>query len=124
MKSITKRSVALAAMLTLALASVAMSSPKPERTGKRFTVEGRVLQLNKADRTLLVSDMWSKKLYLVKVPEGFSVHITFGIYAQNSAPEFWQVHRNDRVRLRCTRSGEHLARLDDGSEATIVSLIR
>jgi hypothetical protein len=124
MKSRTKRSVALAAMLTLALASVAMSSSKLERTGKRFTVEGRVLQLNKADRTLLVSDMWSKKLYLVKVPEGYSVHITFGIYAQNAAPEFWQVHQNDRVRLRCIRSGEHLARLNDGSEATLVSLIR
>jgi hypothetical protein len=124
MKRITQRSIALSITLMLALASVAMSAPKSERSKKRITIDGRVLQVNKETRTLLVSDIWSKKLYSVRVPEGESFRITFGIYMKTSEPEFWQVRKNDRVRLRCVRdaSKDHLARLDDGRDVVAVTV--
>jgi hypothetical protein len=38
--------------------------------------------------------------------------ITFGMYMNVSAPGLWQTRKNDRVRLRCIRSNEHLAQID------------
>jgi len=123
MKRITQRSIAISFTLMLAFASVAMSAPKSERS-RKITIEGRVLQVNKEARTLLVSDIWSKKLYSVSVPEGESFRITFGIFMKTAEPEFWQVRKDDRVRLRCVRaaSKDHLGRLDDGRDVVAVTV--
>lgn len=117
---ISQRSAALAVTVVLAFATLAMSAPKSERASKYLTIEGRVLQINQEARTLLVSDQWSKKLYLVNVPDGATFNITFGINMKVSEPELYQVKRNDRVRMRCIRSQEHLARLDDGRQAVVL----
>ncbi|HSB07934.1 MAG TPA: hypothetical protein VLM38_00370 [Blastocatellia bacterium] len=124
MKSTSSRNVALALALTLALASLAAGAPKSKRTSKYLTIEGRVLQVNATNRTLLVSDLWSKTLYSVEVPKGGSFRITFGLNARTSLPEFRDVHRGDRVRMRCTRVTDRLARLDDGREVVALTSIR
>jgi len=122
MERITQRSVALAVTLMLALATLAMSAPKSERSRKYLTIEGRVLQVNPNARTLLVADDWSKKLYWVNVPKGDAFRITFGLNMKTAEPELRDVHRNDRVRMRCIRADkEHLARLDDGREVVVLT---
>lgn len=122
MERITRRSGAIAVTLVLALATLAMSATKSERFSKHITIEGRVLQVNPQARTLLVSDHWSKKLYLVNVPKGETFRITFGLYMNTSSPELRQVQRNDRVRMRCILPDkEHLSRLDDGNEVVVLT---
>jgi hypothetical protein len=123
MKRITQRTAGLAVILSLALATAAMGAPKAERSRKYITVEGQVLQVNRDARTLLVSDYWSKKLYLVTVPKGETFRITFGLYMKTAEPSLEQVRKNNRVRMRCIRSSdkEHLARLDDGREAVVLT---
>lgn len=123
MERITQRRIALALTLMLGLATVAMSAPKSGHSSKYLTVEGRVLQVNRDARTLLVSDYWSKKLYLVNVPKGEFFQITFGLYMKTAEPVIEQVRKNDRVRMRCVRAGdkEHLARLDDGREVVMLT---
>ena len=122
MERITQRSVALAVTLMLALATLAMSAPKGERSSKYLTIEGQVLQVNQKSRTLLVEDYWSKKLYSVHVPEGETFRISFGMNMRKAEPEFQDARRNDRVRLRCIRTEkEHLARLDDGREVVVLT---
>lgn len=123
MGRITQRSIALSITLMLVLATAAMSAPKSERSRKYLNIEGRVLQVNRDARTLIVSDLWSKKLYLVNVPKGETFRITFGMYMKNAEPGIEHVRRNDRVRMRCIRSSdkEHLARLDDGREVVVVT---
>ncbi len=119
--NIATRRISLVITVALALAAVAIAAPKSERARKYLTVEGRVLEIDQTARTLLVSDMWSKKLYLVKVPEGETFKITFGINMKFAEPEFYHVRTNDRVRMRCIRSEEHLARLDDGREVVVLT---
>ncbi len=121
MKRITQRNIALAITLVLALATVAMSAPKRERASKYLTVEGHVGQIDQRARTLLVADMWSDKLYLVGVPKGETFKITFGLNQNVPEPELWQARRNDRVRMRCIRGEEHLARLDDGRQVVVMT---
>jgi hypothetical protein len=122
MERITQRSVALAVTVILALATLAMSAPKSERSTKYLTIQGQVLQVNQQTRTLLVSDYWSKKLYSVHVPKGETFRITFGLNSKIGEPEFKDVRRNDRVIMRCIRSEkEHLARLDDGREVVVLT---
>ena len=122
MKRITQRSAAFALTLMLAFATVAMSAPKTARASKYLTVEGQVLQINQAGRTLLVSDYWSKKLFLVTVPKGEGFRITFGMNMKTPEPELKDVHRNYRVRMRCIRTDkERLARLDDGREVVVMT---
>ena len=123
MKRITQRSIVLSMTLMLAFATVAMSAPKSKRSSKYLTIEGRVLQVNRDARTLLVSDYWSKKVYLVTVPKGEALRITFGRFAKTEEADFTQVHKNDRVRLRCVRDAnkEHLARLDGVREVVMLS---
>jgi hypothetical protein len=123
MKRIHRSQVAFALTIVITLASLAMAAPKAERA-KRLTVEGRVLQVNTNDRTLLVADHWSKTLYLVSVPKGATFKITFGMNMQYAEPGFSDVRPNDRVRMRCTRnSGEHLSRLNDGREVVVLTAI-
>ena len=122
MERITQRSVALAVTLVLALATLAMSAPKSERSSKYLTIEGQVLQVDQKSRTLLVEDYWSKKVYSVHVPEGETFRISFGMNMRKAEPEFQDARRNDRVRLRCIRTEkEHLARLDDGREVVVLT---
>ncbi len=122
MKRITQRSAALAMTLVLALATIAMSAPKSERAGKYLRIEGRVLQVNQKARTLLVADSWSDKLYLVNVPKGETFQITFGINMKLAEPGLWEVHRNDRVSMRCIRAADHLARLEDGRQVVVLTV--
>ena len=123
MERITQRSVALAVTLMLALATLAMSAPKSERSTKYLTIEGQVLQVNQKSRTLLVEDYWSKKLYSVYVPKGETFRISFGMNMRKAEPGFEDARRNDRVRLRCIRTEkEHLARLDDGREVVVLTV--
>ena len=123
MQRITRSSIAAALTLMLAFATVAMSAPKSEKSSKRIKLEGRVLQINNEARTLLVSEFWTKKLYLVTVPKGESFRITFGVYMGTPQAELWQVRRNDRVRMECIRNSnnEHLSRLADGREVITVT---
>ncbi|MEK6286908.1 MAG: hypothetical protein AABO57_14305 [Acidobacteriota bacterium] len=121
MKRMTQRNVALAVTLVLALASLAMSAPKSERSSKYLIVEGRVLQIDQKARTMLVADMWSDKLYLVNVPKSETFKITFGMNKNVREPEFWQARRNDRIQVRCVRSQEHLARLDGGGQVVVMT---
>ncbi|HSE36004.1 MAG TPA: hypothetical protein VLG74_01800 [Blastocatellia bacterium] len=123
MERITQRSIALAVTLMLVLATAAMSAPKSERSKKYLTIEGRVLQVNREARTLLVSDSWSKKLYLVNVPKGEAFRITFGMFMNITEAGIEHVRKNNLVRMRCIRSSdkEHLARLDDGREVVVLT---
>ena len=119
MKSITRYRITFAATLLLAFCSLAFAAP----TGKHVTIYGRVLKIDKHERTLLVSDQWTKKLYLVNVPEGAIFTITFGQNMKMSQPGFDDANKNDRVRLSCKRvDKEHLAKLADGSEAIVLTV--
>ena len=123
MNRITQRSAALAVTLMLAFATLAMSAPKSESSRKYFTLQGRVLQVDRSARTLLVADNSSNKLYKVTVPKGETFRITFGLYMKTTEPGIEHVRRNDRVLMRCTRTdNEHLARLDDGREVVVLTL--
>ena len=125
MERITQRTVALAVTFMLSLATLAMSAPKSEPSRKHITVEGRVLQVDQNARTVLVSDLWSKKLYLVTVPKGETFRITFGLRMKASEPGIEDVSKNNYVRMRCTRTDkEHLARLDDGREIVVLTAAR
>jgi len=123
MKRIRQTSSVLAVALLLAIATTALGAPRKEHSQKTLTVYGRVLEVNQEARTMLVSDLWSKKLFLVNVPKGATYKITFGLNMSASTPELWQTHRNDRVQVRCVRTPEHLARLDDGRQVTVLSVI-
>lgn len=114
MKAITRLG-SIAAVFTLALSAVAHAAPKSERANKYFKVAGTVLQINKSEHTLLVKDRSSAKLYLVEMPEGSTLKITFGRYMRMSEPAFGDVFINERVEIRCWKGDkEHLALLPDG----------
>ena len=122
MKRLTQSSIAAVITLMLTFATVAMAAPKSEHAKKRITIEGRVLEVNRDARTVLVADRWSKTLYLVTVPKGETFRITFGMFMQVAAPSFQQVRKNDRVRMQCIRTEkEHLARLDDQREVVMLT---
>jgi len=123
MKRITHFSAVLAVGLMLALAGTSIGATKSGRAGKYLTVEGKVLAVNTHDRTLLVSDTWSNTLYLVSVPAGKSVRITFGLNMHSAEPQFRDVHQNDRVRLRCARIQDRLAQLNDDHRVVTVTAV-
>ncbi|HXU08678.1 MAG TPA: hypothetical protein VN743_06745, partial [Blastocatellia bacterium] len=123
MKRITHFSAVLAVGLMLALAGTSIVATKSGRAGKYLTVEGKVLAVNTHDRTLLVSDTWSNTLYLVSVPAGKSVRITFGLNMHSAEPQFRDVHQNDRVRLRCARIQDRLAQLNDDHRVVTVTAV-
>ena len=119
MKSITRYRIKFAATILLAFCSLAFAAP----TGKHITIHGRVLKIDRHERTMLVSDQWTKKLYLVNVPEGATFTITFGQNMKMSQPGLKDTNKNDLVSLRCKRADkEHLAKLADGSEAIILTV--
>ena len=123
MKRITHFSAVLTVGLMLALAGASIGATKSGPAGKYLTVEGKVLAVNTQDRTMLVSDMWSNTRYLVSVPAGKSVRITFGLNMHSAEPQFRDVHQNDRVRLRCARIQDRLAQLNDDPEVVTVTAV-
>jgi hypothetical protein len=123
MKRITHFSAVVTVGLILALAGTSIGAPKSGRGGKYLTVEGKVLAVNAHDRTLLVSDARSNMLYMVSVPAGKSVRITFGMNMHRAEPQFREVHQNDRVRLRCSRIQDRLAQLNDDHEVVTVTAV-
>ena len=120
MKTITKLG-SIAADFAL-VSTLALAAPKAERVSKYFSVAGTVLEINKHDRTLLVADRLSEKLYLIAVPDGVNFKITFGRYMRMAEPGFDDVFINERVEIRCLRSAEeHLARLNDGRQVSLLT---
>jgi len=107
----------------LALAGTSIGATKGDRAGKDLIVEGQVLTVNAQDRTILVSDSRSNTLYLVSVPAGKSVRITFGMNMHSAEPQLRDVRRNDRVRLRCARMQDRLAQLNDDHEIVTVTAV-
>jgi hypothetical protein len=102
-----------------------MGAPRTERAKSEINVYGRVLKIDSKERTLLISDHWSKKLYLVTMPEGARLQIFHGICRSYDSPTFDNVYKSDIVRVRCTRTDqEHLARLDDGRQVVVLTASR
>jgi hypothetical protein len=113
-----RRSVSLAASVVLAVASLALAAPRAEASGKYVSIAGQVRKIDSKQRTLLVADRSTEKLYLVNMPEGSRLKITWGRYMRMAEPSFEDVFNNDRVEIRCYRSdSEHLAQLEDGRNA-------
>jgi|SRR5215813_1622038 len=121
----TIQSSILLIVIALFTAGLVTAAPKTDRSKSEINVYGRVLQIDSKQRTLLISDHWSKKLYLVTMPEGAQFKIFFGIYRAKDDPSFANVYKNDIVQVRCTRtSKDRLARLDDGREALALTASR
>ena len=122
MKRIRQRSIAFAAALTLTAITLTASAPNASASNRHQIIAGRVLKIDRKERQMLVADRWSKKLYLVNVPERASIRITFGRSMQMSQPGLEDVDRNNRVELRVTRTEEeHSSRLYDGREVIEVT---
>ncbi len=119
-----KRFGSIVATLTL-LSTLALAAPKTERTAKYFSVAGTVIQIDDKDRTLLVTDRLSNRLYLVKVPEKVTFKITFGRYMRLSEAKFNDVTVGERVAIRCLRnSTEHPERVDNGAPVITLTAAR
>ena len=115
------RLISMIAALTL-LSMLALAAPKADRANKYFKVAGKVIQVDNKDRTLLVSDRLSNRLYLIEVPQGTTFKITFGRYMRMTEPELEDVRTGERIEIRCKRGDtEHLSRLDDGRTAMTVT---
>jgi hypothetical protein len=124
MRQTIQRSISVVG-IALVTIGLAMGAPKTERAKSEITVYGRVLKIDKKERTLLISDHSSKTRYLVTVPEWARLKIFFGICKSYDSPTFDNVYRNDIVRVRCTRTDQdHLTRLDDGSEVVTLTAAR
>ena len=123
MKTITRLG-SIAAAFTL-LSTLALAAPKTERAEKYYKIRGTVIQIDNKERTLLVEDRLANKLYLIGVPEGVTFKIAFGTYMQLAEPGFEDVRSGERIEIRCKRgSAEHLALLDDGRSAVLLTAAR
>jgi hypothetical protein len=122
MKTFTRLGSIIAAFTLLS--TLALAAPKAERANKYFKVAGKVIQIDRQDRTMLVTDSASNKLYLIKVPNGVTFKITFGKNMQLAEPGFNDVNIRERVEIRCLRDTEHLSRLGSGSYVTTLSAAR
>src|SRR5262245_24986727 len=111
--------------IALITAGLSQAAPKSDRSKNEIDVYGRVLETDSKQHTLLISDHWSKKLYLVTMPDGARFKIFFGIYRTKDDPSFANIYKNDIVQVRCTRTAkDRLARLDDGREALVLTAAR
>lgn len=120
-RAIAFRRAAIAAILALALSSFALAGG----SSKRLEVFGRVLNVDKKAGTMLVSDHWTKKLYLISVPENASFKITFGMYKNLGQPDLDHVFKHDQVRMLCEyKDKEHLATLEDGRQVTVLTVAK
>lgn len=123
MKTITRLGSIVAAFTLLS--TLALAAPKAERAQKYFKVSGTVIQIDNKDRTLLVEDRLSNKLYLIEVPEGATFKITFGRYMRMAEPGIEDVRAGERVDVRCKHGAtEHLARLEGGRLAVTLTAAR
>jgi hypothetical protein len=122
MKTFTRLGSIIAAFTLLS--TLALAAPKAERANKYFKVAGKVIQIDRQDRTMLVTDSASNKLYLIKVPNGVTFKITFGKNMQLAEPGFNDVNIRERVEIRCLRDTEHLSRLGSGRYVTTLSAAR
>ena len=119
MKTMTRLFAAFAA-LAITFGSVA-ASPTSESKSQSFQIRGRVLQIDEKARTVLVADHWSKKLYLVTVPEGAYFKVTFGRAMGLSYPEISDLSRERHSADACqSPNGEKLTLLQDGREAVVL----
>ena len=123
MKRITHFSAVLTVGLMLALAGTSIGATKSER-GRQVSDRGR----KGARRECPGSNdagfrTRSNTLYLVNVPAGKSVRITFGMNMQSAEPQFREVRQNDRVRLRCARIQDRLAQLNNDHEIVTVTAV-
>ena len=110
--------------IALITAGLATASPKSDSKNE-INVYGRVLKIDSEQHTFLIADHWSKKLYLVTMPDGARFKIFFGIYRSKDDPAFANVYKNDIVQVRCTgTSKDRLSRLDDGREAVALTASR
>ena len=110
--------------IALITAGLAAAAPKSDSKNE-INVYGRVLKIDSEQHTLLIADHWSKKLYLVTMPDGARFKIFFGIYRSKDDPAFANVYKNDIVQVRCTRtSKDRLAKLEDGREALALTASR
>jgi hypothetical protein len=110
MKTMTRLGTIIAAFVLFGALA-----PAAPAAGKYFDVAGKVIQIDKNDRTLLVRDRDSKKLYLIELPENARFKITFGRYMRMEEPGLKDVSVGERIQIRCKRGDtEHLTRLDDG----------
>ena len=117
MRTITRLGSIIAAFTLMSV--LAPAAPASERANKYFKVAGKVIQIDTKDRTLLVTDRISKKLYLIEVPENARFKITFGRYMRMAEPSLQDVRTGERIEIRCKRGDtEHLSRLDNGLEVT------
>jgi hypothetical protein len=111
--------------IALITGGLAKATPKSDRSKKEITVYGRVLKIDNNQQTLLISDHWTKKLYLVTMPENARFKIFFGIYRAKDDPAFANVYKGDIVQVRCTSpSGDRLSKLDDGTEVLALRAAR
>lgn len=116
---------AIAVISIMAFSTLGIASTKPERSSKRFSLEGRVVHVDQKARTMLVVDQASDNLYLVTVPKGKTFKITFGLFMNLAEAGISQVRSNDKVRIECRRrASEHLAQLEDGRQAIVVIAAR
>jgi hypothetical protein len=123
MKTFTRLGSIVAAFTLLS--TLALAAPKTGRANKFFNVTGTVLQIDTKDRTLLVTDRSSNKLYLIEVPENTTFKITFGRYMRMAVPGLEDVRAGERIEIRCIRGDrEHLSRLEDGRSATTLIAAR
>ena len=120
MNRIARSAISLVASIALAL-SFAITAPRVEAGSKFFTMEGQVLKIDQKNRTLLVSDRENEKLYLVNVPEGSTLKITWGRFSRMAEPGFTDVYKNDRVQIRCYPDSEHLAQIDGRTAVTLTA---
>lgn len=124
MRQTIQRSISLVG-IALVTMGLAMGATKTDRAKSEINVYGRVLKIDSKERTLLISDHASKKLYLVTMPEGARLQIFSGICRFYDSPTFDNVYKSDIVRVRCIRNDQdHLARLDDGREVVVLTAAR
>lgn len=124
MRQTIQRSISLVG-IALVTMGLAMGATKTERAKTEINVYGRVLKIDSKERTLLISDHASKKLYLVTMPEGARLQIFSGICRSYDSPTFDNVYKSDIVRVRCIRTDQdHLARLDDGRQVVTLTAAR
>ena len=84
-----------------------------------------MLQIKRRPARFLVADHWSKKLYLVTVPEGAHFKVTFGRAMNLTYPEISDLSRKDQVQMRVkASSGERLTLLQDGRQAVVLIATR
>jgi len=113
MKTIARLGSIAATFMLLSM--IVAAAPRGQQAKTYFTIAGTVLEVDQKERTLLVADRQSEKLYLIEIPDGTTFKITFGNAMLMDKPGLADVNARERIEIRCFRGDrDHLARLDDG----------